>query len=267
MEKMKVYTYPQKNGRVRGVVRIEIGELKVYPIRIMESEKGMFIAMPQQMRKNGTWQDLFHPITAEGRRFLQEKVLETYQAKQNGMKEFDLPGEITFSSGVTPVFREKSTLVGFAHVDIGGMFRIESILLRQDRGETEPKLVFPLRRWQNELGETMAAEIFLVGENMLSKMTETVQTEYHKKRTVLEQSEMKMKPKDAFKEFHQRDYKKEMGYSLDELAQMAGVRKDGKAVFDPFVKRDSSANSTVKQEEKPLEEEMEIHTEEPVMCL
>ena len=89
MEKLKVFTYPQKSGRVRGVARIEIGDLKVYPIRIMESEKGMFIAMPQQMRKNGTWQDLFHPITAEGRKFLQEKVLETYQPKQNGMKEFE----------------------------------------------------------------------------------------------------------------------------------------------------------------------------------
>ncbi|MBQ3881706.1 MAG: SpoVG family protein, partial [Bacteroidales bacterium] len=117
MDKLKVFTYPQKSGRVRGVARIEIGDLKVYPIRIMESEKGLFIAMPQQMRKNGTWRDLFHPVTAEGRRFLQEKVLETYQSKQNGMREYDPPKEISFFAGVTPVLREKSTLVGFAHVD------------------------------------------------------------------------------------------------------------------------------------------------------
>ena len=262
MEKLKVFTYPQKSGRVRGVARIEIGDLKVYPIRIMESEKGMFIAMPQQMRKNGTWQDLFHPVTAEGRKFLQEKVLETYQAKQNGMKEFDLPSEITFSAGVTPVFREKSTLVGFAHVNVGGMFRIESILLRQDQGETKPKLVFPLRRWQNEVGETMAAEIFHVSDTMLSKMTDTVQVEYQKKRAVLDQSEMRIKSRDAFKEFHQRDYKKEMGYTLDELVELARAKKEGRTERDPFVHQQSEIEAG-----EITEEEDETVTEEPVMCL
>ena len=259
MEKLKVFTYPQKSGRVRGVARIEIGDLKVYPIRIMESEKGLFIAMPQQMRKNGTWQDLFHPITAEGRRFLQEKVLETYQTKQNGMEEFELPNEITFSAGVTPLLREKSTLVGFAHVDIGGMFRIESILLRQDPGETEPKLVFPLRRWQNEVGETMAAEIFQTGVDTLSKMTASVQEEYHRKREVLNQSEMKVKARNGFQEFHQRDYKKEMGYTLDELVDLARAKKEGKTERDPFARQQ---NETV----EALEEEENV-TEEPVMCL
>ena len=261
MEKLKVFTYPQKSGRVRGVARIEIGDLKVYPIRIMESEKGMFIAMPQQIRKNGTWQDLFHPVTAEGRMFLQEKVLETYQSKQNGMQEYDLPKEILFSAGVTPVLREKSTLVGFAHVDIGGMFRIESILLRQDKGETEPKLVFPLRRWQNEVGETMAAEIFQVGDAMLSKMTEAVRTEYQRKREVLNQSEMSVKSKNSFQEFQQRDYKKETGYTLDELVDLARARKEGKTDANPY------ARKSVDPDEVIAEEETETVTEEPVMCL
>ena len=261
MDKLKVFTYPQKSGRVRGVARIEIGELKVYPIRIMESEKGMFIAMPQQIRKNGTWQDLFHPVTAEGRMFLQEKVLETYQSKQNGMREYDLPKEISFSAGVTPVLRERSTLVGFAHVDIGEMFRIESILLRQDKGETEPKLVFPLRRWQNEVGETMAAEIFQVGDAMLSKMTEAVRTEYQRKREVLNQSEMSVKSKNSFQEFQQRDYKKETGYTLDELVDLAMARKEGKTDVNPY------ARKSVDPDEVIAEEETETVTEEPVMCL
>ena len=234
----------------------------MYPIRIMESEKGMFIAMPQQMRKNGTWQDLFHPITAEGRKYLQEKVLETYQAKQNGMKEFDLLTEITFSAGVTPVLREKSTLVGFAHVDVGGMFRIENILLRQDQGETKPKLVFPLRRWQNEVGETMAVEIFQVGDTILSKMTDTVQVEYQKKRAVLDQSETRIKSRDAFKEFHQRDYKKEMGYTLDELVELARAKKEGRTERDPFVHQQSEIEAG-----EITEEYDETVTEEPVMCL
>ena len=65
------------------------------------------------------------------------------------------------------------------------------------------KLVFPLRRWQNEVGETMAAEIFQVGDAMLSKMTETVRTEYHRKREVLNQSEMSVKSKNSFQEFQQ----------------------------------------------------------------
>ena len=62
MDKLKVFTYPQKSGRVRGVARIEIGDLKVYPIRIMESEKGLFIAMPQQIRKNGSWPATAAPV-------------------------------------------------------------------------------------------------------------------------------------------------------------------------------------------------------------
>ena len=107
----------------------------------------------------------------------------------------------------------------------------------------------------------MAAEIFQVGDAMLSKMTEAVRTEYQRKREVLNQSEMSVKSKNSFQEFQQRDYKKETGYTLDELVDLARARKEGKTDVNPY------ARKSVDPDEVVAEEETEAVTEEPVMCL
>jgi stage V sporulation protein G len=50
----------------------------VHGVRVVESEKGLFVAMPQ--RKDGDrYRDVAHPVTAEMRAMVGSAVLEEYQ--------------------------------------------------------------------------------------------------------------------------------------------------------------------------------------------
>ena len=49
--------------------------LVVHDIKVIESNKTLFIAMPSRKGKDGEYKDIAHPINAEMRKILSEKVL------------------------------------------------------------------------------------------------------------------------------------------------------------------------------------------------
>lgn len=62
------------------------GAFAVHGIRVMDSEKGLFVQMPQRAFKRGEgdleYTDVFHPITAEARAAINEGVMAAYTAKE-----------------------------------------------------------------------------------------------------------------------------------------------------------------------------------------
>lgn len=54
--------------------------LVVHDIKVIESNKTLFIAMPSRKGKDGEYKDIAHPINAEMRKLLSEKVLSNYYA-------------------------------------------------------------------------------------------------------------------------------------------------------------------------------------------
>lgn len=52
--------------------------LVVHDIKVIESNKALFIAMPSRKGKDGEYKDIAHPINAEMRKILSEKVLSNY---------------------------------------------------------------------------------------------------------------------------------------------------------------------------------------------
>lgn len=57
------------------------GAFSVHGIRVVDSEKGPFVQMPQtSFEKDGKrkYSDIFHPVTSEAHNELYEKVLEAY---------------------------------------------------------------------------------------------------------------------------------------------------------------------------------------------
>ena len=66
------------------------GAFAVHGIRIIESDKGRFISMPQESyQKNGEtrYNDTFHAITADARTALVEAVNEAYEQKLQAQME------------------------------------------------------------------------------------------------------------------------------------------------------------------------------------
>lgn len=59
------------------------GAFAVHGIKVIDSEKGLFVSMPsnQYMKASGEikYQDIFHPVTAEARQKLNNAVLAAYQ--------------------------------------------------------------------------------------------------------------------------------------------------------------------------------------------
>ncbi len=47
--------------------------------KVMDGQKGLWVSMPSKPSKNqGQWEDIFHPITSEGRSKLFEVILEKF---------------------------------------------------------------------------------------------------------------------------------------------------------------------------------------------
>ena len=70
----------EKEGKMKAVVSITIDdEFVVHDIKIIESEKGMFIAMPSRKAADGEYRDIAHPINTATRERLQSMILSKYQ--------------------------------------------------------------------------------------------------------------------------------------------------------------------------------------------
>ncbi len=69
-----------KEGKLKAVVSITMDdEFVVHDIKVIEGEKGLFIAMPSKKTLNGEYRDIAHPINPETRDRIQKIILESYE--------------------------------------------------------------------------------------------------------------------------------------------------------------------------------------------
>lgn len=70
----------EKEGKMKAVVSITIDEeFVVHDIKIIEGEKGLFIAMPSRKAADGEYRDIAHPINSNTRDRIQTLILEKYE--------------------------------------------------------------------------------------------------------------------------------------------------------------------------------------------
>ena len=69
-----------KEGKMKAVVSITIDdEVVVHDIKVIEGEKGMFIAMPSRKASDGEYRDIAHPINSETRERIQSLILKKFE--------------------------------------------------------------------------------------------------------------------------------------------------------------------------------------------
>lgn len=69
----------EKEGKLKAVANITVDEaLAIHDIKVIEGEKGLFIAFPSVKRKDGEFKDIAHPINQPTRELLQNLILEAY---------------------------------------------------------------------------------------------------------------------------------------------------------------------------------------------
>jgi len=70
-----------KEGKMKAVVSITLdNEFVVHDIKVIEGDKGLFIAMPSRRSGDGEYRDVAHPINSDTRDKIQKIVLERYEA-------------------------------------------------------------------------------------------------------------------------------------------------------------------------------------------
>ena len=70
-----------KEGKLKAVVSITMDEeFVVHDIKVIEGEKGLFIAMPSRKASDGEYKDIAHPITSATRQLLQNAIIEAYNS-------------------------------------------------------------------------------------------------------------------------------------------------------------------------------------------
>ncbi|WP_296063575.1 septation regulator SpoVG [uncultured Mediterraneibacter sp.] len=69
-----------KEGKLKAVVSITIDdEFVVHDIKVIEGEKGLFIAMPSKKAMDGEYRDIAHPINSGTRGKIQSTILRRYE--------------------------------------------------------------------------------------------------------------------------------------------------------------------------------------------
>ena len=70
----------EKEGKMKAIVSITLdNEFVVHDIKVIEGDKGLFIAMPSKKSADGEYRDIAHPINSSTRDIIQKTILEHYE--------------------------------------------------------------------------------------------------------------------------------------------------------------------------------------------
>ncbi|MDR1210150.1 MAG: SpoVG family protein [Clostridiales bacterium] len=85
---IRAYPVAEPKGSVAAFASVAIeGAFGVHGISVVNGKNGLFVSMPQSKDKNGEYHDVFHPVTSEGRKALNEAVLSEYAAARESLAD------------------------------------------------------------------------------------------------------------------------------------------------------------------------------------
>lgn len=71
-------------GKMKAKIDITIDNaFVIHDVKVIETDKGTFIAMPSKKLPNGDYKDIAHPINTETREMLQKAVLDKYNEAED----------------------------------------------------------------------------------------------------------------------------------------------------------------------------------------
>lgn len=84
----KVTLRPVAMNKVCAIASIVIDdEFVVHDLRVVNGDKGVFVAMPSRKLPSGEFRDICHPISTEARTIIQQAVLAEFDV-QGGVEVF-----------------------------------------------------------------------------------------------------------------------------------------------------------------------------------
>jgi len=88
MEITKVTLRPVAMNKVCAIASIVLDDsFVIHDLRVVNGDKGLFVAMPSRKLPNGDFRDICHPINTQARNEIQRAVLEQF-ASEGGVDSF-----------------------------------------------------------------------------------------------------------------------------------------------------------------------------------
>ena len=98
-----------KEGKMKAIVSITLdNEFVVHDIKVIEEEKGVFIAMPSRKATDGEYRDIAHPINSDTRDRIQNIILAKYEAAL--LEEEEIQEETTNTKGALKAIWKPTTV-------------------------------------------------------------------------------------------------------------------------------------------------------------
>ena len=75
----RIYRF-DNGGQLKAFADIIVGgQFSIKGFRVVDGKKGLFVSMPSEIGKNGTWYDTFKALTKEASAELSRVILEAYK--------------------------------------------------------------------------------------------------------------------------------------------------------------------------------------------
>ena len=79
MEITEIKVYPANEGKLKAYATMVFDNcFIVRDLKIIKSEKGMFVSMPSRRRKDG-FRDIVHPLNSETRKMVEDSIVEEFK--------------------------------------------------------------------------------------------------------------------------------------------------------------------------------------------
>ncbi len=80
------------DNKLKGFASITLANAFVIRgLKIIEGASGLFIAMPSRKRKDGTFQDIAHPINMATREWMETQVISAYRQEIQRVEKGEVP--------------------------------------------------------------------------------------------------------------------------------------------------------------------------------
>lgn len=67
------------DGKMKAIVSVTLNDMFViHDVKVVEGQKGLFVAMPSRKTPDGEFRDIAHPINSSAREIIQDAVLDAY---------------------------------------------------------------------------------------------------------------------------------------------------------------------------------------------
>jgi len=85
MKITEVKVYPANEGKLKAYATMVFDEcFIVRDMKIIQSDKGLFVSMPSRRKKDGSFKDIVHPLNADTRKMIEDRIIEEYNKAAEG---------------------------------------------------------------------------------------------------------------------------------------------------------------------------------------